>query len=339
VTEVEAAAKVFKIKLVSGPALNRPGQPISAAAGSMEHTDPTAETTPPPPVERRDAVGPWVPVVLASPHSGAYYPRDFVENAALELAALRKSEDCYVDELFADGPNLGIPLLRALYPRAYVDLNREPYELDPDMFDHPLPAHVNTTSTRVAAGLGTIPRIVGNRREIYRGRIPFAEAERRISGVHKPYHQALRGLIARARAQFGFCILLDCHSMPSSGLPMDPNGDGRPVDIVLGDRNGLSCHSSLHGVVSTALMSAGYKVIRNNPYAGGYTTQHYGNPADGVHVLQIEINRALYMDETTLQRRPGFARLRDQLVALLRRVVAYSAEQAHDLQYQRLSAE
>jgi N-formylglutamate amidohydrolase len=291
------------------------------------------------PIERREPVGTPVPLVLSSPHSGAYYPRDFVEASPLELAALRKSEDCYVDELFGDGPDHGAPLLRALYPRAYVDVNREPYELDPDMFEQPLPAFVNTTSARVAAGLGTIARIVGNRREIYRGKLSFAEAERRITGVHKPYHQALRALVARARQQFGFCILLDCHSMPSSGLPMDPDGDGRAVDIVLGDRNRASCHGALPDAVHSYLSAAGYNVIRNNPYAGGYTTHHYGDPAGGIHALQIEINRAIYMDETTLQRRPGFAQLRNDLSRLIRHIIAFGAECALDLQYQRLSAE
>src|SRR4051812_9752932 len=203
------------------------------------------------PIAVLEPIGPIAPLVFASPHSGAYYPRHFLAAASLELATLRRSEDCHVDELFSDAPNLGCPLLRALYPRAYVDVNREPYELDPDMFDHPLPAFVNTTSARVAAGLGTIARIVGTRREIYRSKLSFAEAERRINGVHKPYHQALRGLIARSRDRFGFAILIDCHSMPSSGLPMDLDGDTRAVDIVLGDRSGLSCHPSLTDTVAT----------------------------------------------------------------------------------------
>ena len=306
----------------------------------MLYSPPTAHTPPPPsPVERLDAIGPLTPLIFASPHSGAYYPREFVEASPLELAALRKSEDCYVDELFGDAPDLGAPLLRALYPRAYVDVNREPYELDPDMFDHPLPAYVNTTSARVAAGLGTIARIVGTRREIYRSKLSFAEAERRINGVHKPYHQALRGLIARARERFGYAILIDCHSMPSSGLPMDLDGDTRTVDIVLGDRTGLSCHPSLTEAAATQLAGAGYNVIRNNPYAGGYTTQHYGDPANGVHALQIEINRNIYMDETTLQRRAAFAKLRGDLRHLTRCLTGYAADWGADLRFQRLSAE
>jgi N-formylglutamate amidohydrolase len=202
-----------------------------------------------------------------------------------------------------------------------------------------LPSFVNTTSARVAAGLGTIARIVGTRREIYRGKLSFAEAERRIHGCHKPYHQALRSLIARARERFGFAILIDCHSMPSSGLPMDPEGTVCPVDIVLGDRSGLSCHPSLTDVVAQQLSDSGYHVIRNNPYAGGYTTQSYGNPENGIHALQVEINRNVYMDETTLQRRAAFAKLKGDLRLLIRRLLAYAGEQNGDLQFQRLSAE
>lgn len=305
----------------------------------MRFSNTPSQDPPPSPIDRREAEAPLVPLVFASPHSGAYYPREFVEASSLELAALRRSEDCYVDELFGDTPALGAPLLRALYPRAYVDVNREPYELDPDMFEHPLPPFVNTTSARVAAGLGTIARIVGARREIYRGKLSFAEAERRIVGVHKPYHQALRSMVARARERFGFAILIDCHSMPSSGLPMDLDGGVRPVDVVLGDCSGTSCHASLTAIVTEQLNSAGYNVIRNNPYAGGYTTQHYGNPADGVHALQIEISRSLYMDEITLQRRGAFAKLQNDLRRLTARLVSYAGDRSAELHYQRLSAE
>jgi N-formylglutamate amidohydrolase len=306
----------------------------------MQYFAPSIQHPPPPsPVERLEPSAPLTPLVFASPHSGAYYPREFVEASPLELAALRKSEDCYVDELFGDAPELGAPLLRALYPRAYVDVNREPYELDPEMFEHPLPSFVNTTSARVAAGLGTIARIVGSRREIYRRKLSFAEAERRIAGVHKPYHQALRSLIARARDRFGFAVLIDCHSMPSSGLPMDLEGETRTVDVVLGDRSGQSCHGALTDAVAGHLAAAGYHVIRNNPYAGGYTTQHYGDPGNGVHALQIEINRQLYMDEATLQRRAAFARLRADLRALVRRLALFTGERHGELRLQRLCAE
>ncbi len=301
------------------------------------------ETTPAPdavpPIEVMEPVAATSPLVFASPHSGAYYPREFIAASSLELATLRRSEDCYVDELFGDAPDLGCPLLRALYPRAYLDVNREPYELDPDMFEQPLPSYVNTSSARVLAGLGTIARIVATRREIYRRKLSFDEAERRINGVYKPYHQALRGLIGRARRQFGFCILIDCHSMPSTGLPLETDSEAAALDIVLGDRVGLSCSPLVTDTVDGFLSGLGYRVIRNNPYAGGFTTQHYGDAANGIHALQIEINRALYMDEATLERRARFTRLKADLKAMIAHLGTFAAAQNRELQYQRLSAE
>lgn len=279
------------------------------------------------------------PVVFASPHSGAHYPQAFVAESCLDLATLRRSEDCYVDELFADAPRFGAPLLRALYPRAYLDVNREPYELDPEMFSDQLPRHVNTASARVMAGLGTIARIVSTRREIYRHKLPFAEAERRIEQVYKPYHQALSGLVGRARRQFGFCILVDCHSMPSTGLPLDTSAKSWALDMVLGDRLGQSCSPGVTDAVDRILTDMNYQVVRNNPYAGGYTTQHYGDPANGIHVLQIEINRALYMNEVTLERRSHFAALKADLSAFIGRMTAFAAAEHRSLQYTRLSAE
>ncbi len=293
----------------------------------------------PPPVEVVEPRAPLSPLVFASPHSGAHYPAEFVAAAALDLATLRKSEDCFVDELFGDAPGLGAPLVRALFPRAYLDVNREPYELDPDMFDSPLPPHVNAGSARVAAGLGTIARIVASRREIYRGKLTFTEAERRIGAVYRPYHQALRALIQRARDRFGFCVLIDCHSMPSTGLPLSVDSDMRSLDIVLGDRAGLSCHGGVIDAADETLAALGYRVVRNNPYAGGFTTQHYGDPAGGIHVLQIEINRALYMDEITFTRRPAFGRLKSDLTHVMRRLQGFAAGFAQELAYQRLSAE
>lgn len=279
------------------------------------------------------------PLVFASPHSGAYYPADFVSQSLLDLATLRKSEDCFVDELFGDAPDAGAPLLKALYPRAFLDVNREPYELDPEMFEGPLPSFVNSSSTRVAAGLGTIARIVSTRREIYRSKLPFGEVERRLSLFYRPYHQQLRALVARARDRFGFAVLVDCHSMPSSGLPLGPDSSPQGIDIVLGDRSGLSCHPLVTEAIEDALTSLGYRVLRNNPYAGGFTTQHYGDPANGIHTVQIEINRAMYMDEATFHPLPGFARLRADLAVVIKSLDGIVAHAARPLQFQRLSAE
>lgn len=279
------------------------------------------------------------PIVVSSPHSGSRYPAELMAMTMLSRMALRRSEDCYVDELFSSAPAAGVPLIRANYPRAFVDLNREPYELDPAMFSDDLPNFANTTSPRVAAGLGTIARIVANQKEIYSSKLTWAQAQSRIEDLYKPYHLALRRLVNTAREQFGYCILIDCHSMPSAGLPHGKSRIGEPVDIVLGDRNGLSCASSITEETERAFEAMGYSVIRNNPYAGGFTTQHYGEPLNGIHAIQIELSRALYVDENSLSRKPGFATLKGDLKRFLGTLSAFSREIHPDLMYRRMSAE
>jgi N-formylglutamate amidohydrolase len=255
------------------------------------------------PVFRIDAPRPQcLPLVLASPHSGRDYPPEFLEAARLEGAALRKSEDCFVDEIFARAAGCGAPLIAALFPRAYVDPNREAFELDPDMFSDGVPAYVNSRSPRVAAGLGTIARVVASGEEIYRRKLQFAEALARVNACYRPYHAALAEMIEATRARFGHCVLIDCHSMPSAGVPEAPGG-GR-VDIVLGDCYGSSCDAAVIDAAELLLKRLGYQVSRNSPYAGGFTTRHYGRPRERVHALQIEISRALYMDEQALERKP-----------------------------------
>lgn len=241
------------------------------------------------------------PLVLASPHSGSHYPAEFLASARLDPRALRKSEDCFVDEIFAGAPGLGVPLIRALFPRAFLDVNREAFELDPDMFVDSLPSYVNTRSPRVAAGLGTIARVVANGEDIYRGKLRFAEAVRRVNQYYTPYHTALRRLVDETRARFGHVVLIDCHSMPSPGLG---DRDSRRTDVVLGDCFGNSCAPLVIESAERFLRGLGYTVSRNTPYAGGYTTRHYGRPRQGIHALQIEISRDLYMDETSLARLP-----------------------------------
>ncbi len=252
-----------------------------------------------------------VPVIVDVPHAGRCYPQAFVDKARLPLRSLRRSEDAYVDLLFARTIELGAPLLVAEFPRAFLDVNREPYELDPRMFEGRLPAFANTRSLRVAGGLGTIPRIVGDAQEIYFGRIPIEEALARIDALYRPYHAALRNLVKRTQSAFGTCILVDAHSMPSSGL--DREGVAK-ADIILGDRFGTSAAGYVVDIAEAAFRRLGLTVTRNRPYAGGYITEHYGAPAAGVHALQIEINRALYMNETTLEPHAGFAGL-EQAVA------------------------
>src|SRR5271167_3486276 len=230
------------------------------------------------------------PIVLDSPHSGSRYPRRFLESSRLDAQTLRRSEDAFVDELVAPCVAIGAPLLRARFPRAYLDVNREPYELDPQMFEGRLPEFSNTRSLRVAAGLGAIPRVVVDAQPIYRGPIPVAEGLARIAALHRPYHERLAALIERARARFGLSILIDCHSMPST------LAESAPVDIVLGDRFGASAAGWIVETLESALLGRGYRVRRNKPYAGAFITEHYGAPARGRHAVQIEVNRALYMD-------------------------------------------
>lgn len=258
-----------------------------------------------------------LPLVVASPHSGRNYPPAFVAASRLDRLSLRRSEDGFVDELFAGAPDIGAPLLRAHFPRAYVDANREPFELDPRMFRDALPGYANTRSPRVAAGLGTIARVVASGADIYRDKLPFAEALHRIRNYYWPYHSALRGLIESTTSRFGGCILLDCHSMPSVGGPMDRDAGHRRVDFVLGDCHATSCAAAVTDTAERTLVKMGYHVTRNTPYSGGFVTRHYGRPEQGVHALQLEINRALYMDEGNLRRLPSLIRLRDDMERLV----------------------
>lgn len=249
------------------------------------------------------------PLVFDSPHSGARYPGAFLAASRLDPLTLRRSEDAFVDELFLPCVGLGAPLLRARFPRAYLDVNREPFELDPRMFDGPLPDYANTRSLRVAAGLGTIPRVVGDAQPIYRGRLPVAEALARIAALHRPYHQRLAGLVERTRARFGVVVLVDCHSMPST------LAEAGSLDVVLGDRFGASAAPWAMEALEQALLARGYRVRRNKPYAGGYIAERYGAPAVGRHAVQIEVNRALYMDEARMMKLDRAAALVESLKA------------------------
>ncbi len=224
-------------------------------------------------------------------------------------------------------------MLRARFPRAYLDLNRERYELDPRMFDGALPGVANTRSLRVAAGLGVIPRVVADAREIYSGRLRVEDAMRRIDEIYAPYHTALAALMDQAAACFGVAVLIDCHSMPRL-LARDPQigakSEKRRVDFVVGDQFGASCNARLVEIVERRLAGFGYVVQRNRPYAGGYITENYGRPASGRHALQIEVARDLYMDETTLEPNAGFSSVADHLAQALGEL-AQELRQAHEL--------
>lgn len=265
-----------------------------------------------PAFEVRATVEQRVPFVFSSPHSGRHYPARFLAMSRLDALAIRRSEDCFVDELFAAAVALGAPLIAANFPRSYLDANREPFELDPRMFREPLPAFANIRSPRVAGGLGTIPKLVGEGLDIYAGRLPLTEALHRIEIVYRPFHDTLKRLLSDTRMRFGHAVLVDCHSMPASVRIGD---SGMRPDFIVGDRFGTSAAAALSDCAIGLLTSMGFAVGHNKPYAGGFITEHYGRPARGIHALQIEVNRGLYMNERTLEKTAGF----DVLAADMRR--------------------
>ncbi len=289
-----------------------------------------------PPFEILRPVDHRAPIVFNSPHSGRYYPEAFLKRSRLDSVAIRRSEDMMVDELFRPVVDCGAPLVRALYPRAYLDVNREPFELDPKMFSGRLPSFANSGSLRVAGGLGTIPKVVCDTAAIYRAPWPVDHALQRIDAIYRPYHEALRRILAQTHVAFGSAILIDCHSMPS----IQRNGGGRGrgggegkarPDFVLGDRFGTSCMPALVERAAASLRSLGYTVCRNKPYAGGFITEHYGRPHRGLHALQIEVNRALYMDETKLELHSGFGKLQNNIEILVRAMIEIAAEFASQM--------
>src|SRR6201992_3991423 len=264
------------------------------------------------------------PVLFNSPHSGRIYPREFLKSSRLDLPTLRRSEDSFVDDLSLGVVKRGYPLMRAHFPRCFVDVNREPYDLDPRMFEGRLPSFANTRSSRVAGGLGTVARVVGDAQEIYDQRISVGEALRRIDSLYKPYHRTLRRLFMKLHRDFGAAILVDCHSMPSS----TGTRDERPrADLVIGDRYGTSCVPIITETIEQCMRGFGYAVSRNKPYAGGFITEHYGNPTTGLHAIQIEINRALYMDERRYERSDSFARLANEFELLSDRLAEIPIEE------------
>jgi len=277
-----------------------------------------------PPFEILEPVEGSSPVIFNSPHSGRVYPPNFLALSRLDLVTLRRSEDFFVDELIAGVVHRGHPVMRAHFPRCYVDVNREPYELDPRMFEGRLPSFANTRSMRVAGGLGTVARVVGDAQEIYDRRLPVDDALRRIETLYKPYHRALRRLFTRVHRDFGAAVLIDCHSMPSTAGTKDE----RPrADIVLGDRYGTSCTAIVSDVIEATLRSLGYTVSRNKPYAGGFITEHYGNPATGLHAIQLELNRSLYMDEKRYAPCATFSRVAGDLEFLAEQFAAIPLEE------------
>jgi len=258
-------------------------------------------------------------VVFASPHSGRDYPWSFIRGTILDDHTIRSSEDAFVDKLFDVAPQFGAPLLKAGAPRAFVDLNRSADELDPALIDGVRKAAQNP---RVATGLGVVPRVVANGRAIYRGKLTLAEAERRIETYWKPYHDALQRQLTETHRVFGRAILIDCHSMPHEAMDsVERMGVKRP-QVVLGDRFGSSADNEIVDRIEGAFIEAGLVVTRNTPFAGAYTTQQYGRPSRGQHAVQIEIDRALYMDEVTITPNANFRAFRKLLKGVIAEIAA-----------------
>jgi len=289
------------------------------------------ELAPPFALRRSDPLA--TPFIFNSPHSGRIYPSIFVKTSRLSPQALRMSEDLFIDRLFAPAVEKGAALMSARFPRAYLDLNRQPFELDPALFAEKLPDYANSSSLRVIGGLGTIPRLVNENEAIYAAPLPLSVALARVERLYRPYHAVLGKTIEEARATFGRAFLIDCHSMPSH---LGESPGAAPCDIVLGDRFGGSCSRDLIDFAATTLSRMGYRVALNKPYAGGHITEFYGRPAECVHALQIEINRALYVCEKTFEIKPGFDRLSTDLASFAERLIARFSP---DIQGLRTAAE
>jgi N-formylglutamate amidohydrolase len=269
------------------------------------------------------------PFVFSSPHSGRHYPASFIEASVLDRTTLRASEDIYVDQLFSMTPMMGAPIIAAEYARAYLDVNREAWELDPKMFSDPMPDYVNVRSGRVTAGLGTIARVVAIGTNIYKDKMPFADAKWRVENVYQPYHHSMEALVNKTIDSFGHSVLIDCHSMPSAGNAfgdMPIRSKGATADFILGDRHGKSCAPELISVAEDVLKSFNYRVVRNDPYSGGYNTRQYGQRDKNQHAMQIEINRSLYVDEKTLAKTDNFDVLQQHMGTLVEALLQISPD-------------
>ena len=263
-----------------------------------------------------------VPLILMSPHSGDYYPEAFRQQLQVPIQDVRRTEDAFVDRLFEGGVSKGATQLKAVFGRCYVDLNRDAGELDPDMFEGDLGRSLGVPSARVQAGLGCLPRIGASGKPLYAAKLTRVDADQRLASVHALYHGQLQAEMARLFEDWADIYLIDCHSMPS-------RQPGRPTlpDIVLGDRFGSSCDAQLTSLVERTLRQLGYSVVRNAPYAGGYTTRRYGRPRRGAHVLQIEINRSLYMNEADVVPNGNFGRVQNDMTRLSKALAEFALGQ------------
>ncbi|MEX1252413.1 MAG: N-formylglutamate amidohydrolase [Hyphomonas sp.] len=269
-----------------------------------------------PPFDHTPAAALASPVLFASPHSGSHYPAAMQDALCVPLIDVRRTEDAFIDELFAGAPALGAGLVAARYGRSVVDLNRDPHELDAAMFRDGPPRPCALPTARVDTGLGCLPRVGARGEAIYARLLTRAEGEERLTHVHDAYHLHLSGELDALRRAHGHALLIDCHSMPS----LQP-GRHMLTDIVLGDRFGSSADPRLMYRIERSFRAQGFTVARNAPYAGGYTTRRYGRPRRGIHALQVEINRGLYMDEQRITRASGFSALKGALQEVMAEII------------------
>ena len=260
-------------------------------------------------------------IVFATPHSGRNYSQDFLDRIILDAHAIRASEDAFVDQLFLSVTAVGAPLLAALVPRAFVDLNRSCEELDPALIEG---VRSTGSSARVTSGLGVVPRVVGAGGSIYHGKISMVEAQARLQDVWYPYHQRLQVLLDATRTKFGHVVLIDCHSMPHEAANPGLRSKTSP-EIVVGDRFGAAADLKVTECVQAAFTDVGFRVSRNMPFAGAYISQHYGKPKRGQHVIQIEIDRSLYLDEASIEPLPSFADFQARLHTVIEKIAALEA--------------
>ncbi|HET7728598.1 MAG TPA: N-formylglutamate amidohydrolase [Usitatibacter sp.] len=265
-----------------------------------------------------------VPLVLDSPHSGTDYPEDFRPAVALE--ALRQAEDAFVDELYARGPELGATLIRARFPRSYIDANRSLLDIDASLLDAPWPGPA-IPSRKTQLGIGLVWRLLDTGKPVYDRKLTVEELKQRIVRYHQPYQRAVKDALDRAHEHFGGVWHLNLHSMPAVSSAISEEGPGvARADFVLGDRDGSTCEPEFTAVVAEALRGMGFDVRINDPYKGVELVRAFSDPKAQRHSLQIEVNRRLYMDERTREKSAGFEALRESLGRLLERVAAYASE-------------
>lgn len=305
------------VRAPADPLLRAAGEPGVAPSGAPGPALFPADPDRGPAFELRSPTGPATALLCSSPHSGRLYPAEMMALSALDRLEIRRSEDAYVDHLVEAAPGHGAPLLLARHARAYVDLNRAPYELDPQMFSGSAERPCTRTA-RAAAGLGSVARVVGEGCEIYRTPLAFSEAEARLERVHAPFHAELDRLMAAAQAGCGCAVLLDWHSMPAAAVA----GGRSAPHVVLGDRHGSAASPRVVRRVEEELERAGWRVARNRPYAGGHVVERHGRPAARRHAVQVEVRRDLYLDEATLAPHAGFGRMRATLAGVLARLAA-----------------